>query len=74
MELWNASPDQLVIGVLLEFQGSQDLRAKLERKVRDELFENDDCAWTYITYLCTYWLWGAWVHSPFIWNSPHSPF
>lgn len=56
MELWNASPDQLVIGVLLEFQGSQGLRAKLERKVRDALFENDDCAWTYITYLCTYWL------------------
>lgn len=36
MELWNASPDQLVIGVLLEFQGSQDLRAKLERKVKKE--------------------------------------
>lgn len=36
MELWNASLDQQVIGVLLEFQGSQGLRAKLERKVKKE--------------------------------------
>lgn len=36
MELWNASLDQLVIGVLPEFQGSQGWQVKLERKGKKE--------------------------------------
>lgn len=38
MDKWNASLDQSVIRVLLEFQGNQDCWVKLERKVRDYFF------------------------------------
>lgn len=36
MDKWNASLDQSVIRVLLEFQGNQDCWVKLERKVKKE--------------------------------------
>lgn len=36
MEKWNAGLDQLVIRVLLEFQGNQDCWVKLERKAKKE--------------------------------------
>lgn len=36
MDKWNAGLDQLVIRVLLEFQGNQDCWVKLERKVKKE--------------------------------------
>lgn len=36
MDKWNAGLDQLVIRVLLEFQGNQDCWVKLERKAKKE--------------------------------------
>lgn len=38
MDKWNASLDQSVNRVLLEFQGNQDFWVKLERKVRAYFF------------------------------------